>query len=148
LRERAKAEENPVAKALYYGALGDADDEVLARRTLALALTDEAPITVRPNIIASVAGEHPELTFDWAVKNAKQVNALLEESSKSEFIVGLADGGSDLALAKRVGAYASANLPESARGPAKRAINFITFRAKQKARLAPAIGAWLEVNAQ
>jgi aminopeptidase N len=148
LRERAKAETNPVAKALYYGALGDADNEALARKTLALALTDEAPITVRPNIIASVAGEHPALAFDWAVKNAKQVNALVEESSKSEFIVSLADGGNDLSLAKRVQAYASANLPASARAPAKRAINFITFRAKQKARLAPAIGAWTKANAQ
>jgi aminopeptidase N len=146
LRERAKAETSPVAKSRYYSALGDANDVRLAQKALAIALTDEAPVPVRTTIIASVAGDHPALAFDWAVKNKVQVNAIVEESSKSEFIVGLADGGNDLALAKRVTAYAAANLAAGARAPARKAVNFITYRAQRKAVLAPAIGAWAKLG--
>jgi aminopeptidase N len=142
LRSRAKSETSPVAQSIYYEAIGHANNETLARKALAIALTDEAPVPVRTSIIASVAAEHPALAFDWAVKNKKDVNAILEESSRSEFIVGLADSGSDTALAKRVTAFASANLPASARAPARRTVNFITSRAARKARMAPAIGAW------
>ncbi len=142
LRERAKAEKSPVAKALYYSALGDATNLDLAKKALAIALTDEAPVPIRSSIIASVAGEHPAMAFDWAVANKDKVNAVLEESSKSEFIVGLANGGSDLALAQRVTAYADANLPADARAPARQAVAFITYRADRKAKLAPAISTW------
>lgn len=142
LHERAKAEKSPVAKALYYSALGDATNPDLAKKALAIALTDEAPVPIRSSIIASVAGEHPAMAFDWAVANKDKVNAVLEESSKSEFIVGLANGGSDLALAKRVTAYANANLAADARAPARQAVAFITYRADRKAKLVPAISIW------
>ena len=146
LRERAKAEKSPVAKSLYYTQLAGNQDPVLAQKALALALSDEAPVPVRSGIISSVGSEHPALAFDWAVKNQKQINAILEASSRSEFIVGLASSGSDPALAKRVTAYAAANIPASARAPARTAVNFITYRANRRAKMAPAIGIWAKAN--
>ncbi len=142
LHEKAKTEKSPVAQNLYYQALGSAINPKLAQRALDLALTDEAPATLRSGIISSVSDEHPEMAFDWAAKRTKAINALLEDSSKSEFIVGLASGGSDLALAKRVTAYAAANLSADARAPAREAVSFITYRAARKAIQGPAIGRW------
>jgi aminopeptidase N len=142
LRERAKSEAGPVAKGLYYSALGSTIDPALAQRALDIALTQEAPVPVRSSIIAAVASEHPELAFDWAVKHKDAVNAILDESVKSEFIVGLASGGSNLALAQRVTAYANANLAPESRATARQVVSFITVRAALKAKLAPAIGQW------
>jgi aminopeptidase N len=144
LRDKAKAETSPVAQRLYYEALGSTRNARLAQRALDIALTDEAPVPVRSSIMASVADEFPVLAFDWAVRNKDKVNAVVEESSKSEFIVGLAESGGDAALAKRVDNYAKANLAASARAPARRSISFINTRAERRAKLAPAIAAWLK----
>lgn len=142
LHERARTEAGPVARLQYYRLLGSVRDPRLAEKALALALSDEAPVPMRATIIRSVAGEHPELAFDWAVAHAGQVNALLEQSSKASFIPGLASESSDRALARRVQAYALASLPVAARGEANSTISRINYLADLRGRLAPAIGTW------
>jgi aminopeptidase N len=142
LRARAKADPSPVAQSIYYRSLGAAGDKALAHKTLALALTDEASVPIRSGLIASVAGRHPDLAFDWAVANKDKVNALLEESSRSEFIVGLGAGSSDLATARKVAAYAAANLPVASRAPAREAVTLIQYRADRRAKQSPALAAW------
>jgi aminopeptidase N len=146
LRARAKAEKSPVAQRIWYDALASAENKALAQRALDLALTDEAPVPVRSGIIATVSNEHPDMAFDWAAPRAKAIDALLESSSKSEFIVGLASGGSDLALAKRVTAYANANLAVASRAPARQAVALITYRADRKAKQSAAIIAWAKTK--
>ncbi len=142
LHDKAKGEKNPVAQAIYYRALASTANPTLAAKALAIALTTEAPVPVRSSIIANVSGEHPDMAFDWAVAHKTDVNAILESSSKSEFIVGLADGGNSIALANRVTAYANANLPAQSRAPARQAVSLITYRAGRKAVQAPGIGLW------
>jgi aminopeptidase N len=142
LHQKAKDEKNPVTQNIYYRALASTANPVLAAKALAIALTNEAPVPIRSSIIANVSGEHPDMAFDWAVMHKAEVNAILEESSKSEFIVGLADGGSNLALANRVTAYANANLPAQSRAPARQAVGLITYRAGRKAVQGSGIGIW------
>jgi aminopeptidase N len=142
LRARAKAEVSPPAKAIYYAALGASTDPRLAQRALDIALTDEVPVPIRASIINSVSGEHPAMAFDWAAARKDAVNALVDVSSRSEFIVDLADGGDELALANRVQSYAMANLAPDARATAMRNIGIIKYRADRKAKLGPAIGRW------
>ena len=47
----AKTTTDSQQKEEYYELLGAAHDPALANQALALALTDEAPVTVRPSII-------------------------------------------------------------------------------------------------
>lgn len=101
---------------------------------------------MRASIISAVSGEHPELAFDWAVAHADQVNALLEQSSKTGFIVELASRSSDRAAAGRVQAYALKALAPSARSDANAAISRINYLADLRGRLAPAIGAWIKAH--
>ena len=142
LHERAKAEKGPVAKRLYYSYLGSAADPALAKRALAIALTDEAPVPIRSSIIRSVAGEHPDLAFNWGVANAAAVNALLEESTRSGFIPELAGGSTDPRIADQVMAYASKMLAPSSRGDAMTAASLVRYRAAVRAAQSSAIGAW------
>ncbi len=144
LRERAKSETSPVAKNLYYRILASSSDTKLAQRSLDIALSDEAPVPVRANIISAVSGEHPALAFDWAVRNKEAVNAILEESSKNEFIVELAGNSTDLSVANRVTSYANANIPKSAQAASRKIVSNISIRAERKRLIAPGISAWLK----
>jgi aminopeptidase N len=142
LHEKARTEKSPVAKLLYYRNLGAVRDPALAAKALALTLTDEIPVPMRGNVIQAVAGQHPALAFDWAVANEAKVNAFLEASSRSEFIVGLPTASGDPKLAQRVTAYAMKALPAASRKPAETTVAVINYRAGLRARQAAIIGAW------
>lgn len=142
LHERARNEQSPVAKRLYYGYLGSAADPALARRALAVALTDEAPVPVRPAIIRAVADEHPEMAFLWAINNAAAVNAVLEESSRAGFIPELASSATDAGVATQIMDYASRNLAPGSRGDAMSAASLVRYRASVRAAQSAAIGKW------
>jgi aminopeptidase N len=147
LRQRAKAEKDPQIKQDDYAALANVNDPVLAQKTLDLALTEELPVPVRPQLLNTVSGNFPEMAFDFAVAHADTINALLEESTRAGFIVGLANGSNDSALADRVKAYAHRALAPQSRLAANTAIAGIRIRAKQRAELMPAFAAWVGSDA-
>jgi aminopeptidase N len=142
LRTRAQAEKSPVAKRILYSNLGAVADKRLAERALALALTDEMPVAMRTSVISAVARYHPAFAFDWAVANDAKVNALLEASTRSTYIVGLPSGSSDPEVAKRVMTYAERALAAGSRKPAETTAGVINYRAGLRARQAEAIGLW------
>ena len=142
LHEKAKAENSPVAKLIYYRNLGAVRDPVLAQKALALTLTDELPVPMRGTIVQAVAGQHPAMAFDWAVANEAKVNAFLEASTRSAFIVSLPTGSGDSTVANRVTAYAAKSLPVTSRKPAQTTVAVINYRAGLRARQAAAIGKW------
>jgi len=142
LHARAVAERSPVLKSSLYNSLASVADPVLAQRVLDLALTDEAPVPVRTEMIRAVSASHPALAFDWAVAHADAVNKLLEASSAARFIPGLASNANETAVATRVDAYVTRALPATARGPGKVAINTITYRAGLRRMHAAAIAKW------
>jgi aminopeptidase N len=142
LHKRAQAERNPAAKLIEYRALGTVQEESLARRALSIALTDEAPITTRAEIIQSVGSIHPALAFDWAVDHAEQVNALIDESSRTDFIVKLAARASDAKTASRVQAYSERTIPANARGSVDAIVARIRVNTGLRASQSQAIARW------
>lgn len=142
LHERARAEKSPPAKLIAYQFLGAARDPALAQKALDLTLTDEIPVPMRGNVVATVAANHPALAFDWAVAHEEAVNAFLESSTRSEFIVGMASASGDPAVAKRVTDFAEKRLPAASRRPAAQVVSSITYRASLRARQAAALGKW------
>ena len=142
LRVAAAAETGPVAKQIQYVNLGSVRDVALAQRALDLALTDAAPVPLRPGIIRAVAGQHPAMAFDWAVAHEAQIQTLLESTTRNSFIVGLAQGSGDVAVAQRVKAYAARAIPEGSRKPADTAVGVIEYRAALRARQAAALAKW------
>ncbi len=61
----ARTTKDSLQKSEYYEMLALARDPALARRALDLALTDEAPVTVRPTLVAAAASYNPEIAFDF-----------------------------------------------------------------------------------
>jgi aminopeptidase N len=142
MRKLAAASKDSGVKRSLYTRLGTVRDPALAQRALDLALTTEATVPDRANIIRGAAYAHPAQTFDWAVAHKDQVNALVEASSRPRYIVGLAGQASDPAVATRVAAYAAANLPPASRQGADTAVSQIRYRAGLKATQRAPLAAW------
>jgi aminopeptidase N len=139
------AEKNPVARNGYVRLLGAARDEAIAKRALDLLTGDKLTAPQKGSLLAAIAGQQPDLAFDWAVAHLDIVNGFLETSNRAGFVVGLASGSNDPAMPGKIKDFADKNLPEASRGPARRAITLINTRKQAHDRVAPGIAAWLGV---
>ena len=146
LRAQARAETNPLVKASLYRRLGSTRDPALARRALELALTDEPGATTSSAIIGEVAGRHPDLAFDFAVRNRKAVEGLVDASSVSRFLPGLGSGSSDRAMIAKLQDYATRYMTPESRRPADRAIASIEDRLRVREARVPEITRWFEAR--
>ena len=138
-----KAEKNPVAKNGYVRFLGLAKDDAVAARALELLKGNDLTTPQKASLLASIAGRHPDMAFDFAVANLDLVNSFLETSTRAGFVVGLAAGSNDPAMPAKVTAFAEKNLPEASRGGARRTLALIETRRQAAERLKPAVSAWL-----
>ena len=146
LHAMAKAEKTPMIKNQLYGLLGIAEDKALGQRALELALTDEPGATNSAGMIGSVAGQHPDMAFDFAVAHRAEVEKLVDASSQARYYPGLGGGSSDKAMIGKLRAFADAHIPASARNATETAIVNIENRIKVREQRIPAIVAWLEKN--
>lgn len=142
IHAQAAAEKTPLIRAQLYTQLAGAADPVLARKALELALTSEPGETLSSSMISRVAGQHPELAFDWAVANKDKVNEKVDNSARTRFIPGLGAGASTPAMAEKIKAYAAANIAEGSRKEADKAAAAVLNRAKIREQRLPAITAW------
>jgi len=146
LRVMARDERNPLVKGQLYQLLGGARDPALAQRTLDLALTAEPGATNSSQLIGSVSGVHPDLAFDFALAHREQVEGLVDVSSRSRFLSGLASGSADPAMVEKLEAYATRYLTPESRRPADRAIASIRDRVRVRRDRLPEITRWLEAR--
>lgn len=127
----------------YYGALQRAEDPVLARRALALALTDELPASFAAGLVGGVAGRHPALAWDFAREHADALMAKVTFFSRNNYFPGIARSFNDAARADELIAFVAKKLPPEAGVEAEKAADDIRFKAKLKTRLLPAVDAWV-----
>ncbi len=144
LRAQARAEKNPLVRAQLYRLLGSARDPALAAQALALALTEEPGATTSPGIISAVAAQHPDLAYDFALRNRDKVEAMIDVSTRSAFIPGLAAGSGDPAMVARLQEHAARYMTAESRRPADIAIAAIEDRVRVRQTRLPDITRWLE----
>ncbi len=144
LHAAAKSETTPLVKDMLYSLLSSTKDEALAKRALELALTDEPGATLSASMIGTVAGEHPDLAFDFAVAHAGELGDRIDASSRTRYYPGLANGSLDKAMIGKLNAYAEKNIPEPARRPVKSAVANIEYRLGVREQRLPEIDAWLK----
>ncbi len=144
LHAAAQAEKTPLIKDRLYMLLSRTEDEGLARRALDLALTDEPGATNSAGMIRAVAGQHPDLAFDFAVAHREQVNKLVDLSSSSRYYPGLGGGSFDPAMIDKIRAYADAHIAAGSRRAADTAVASIQYHIQVRSQRLPAIDAWLK----
>lgn len=146
LHELAKTAPTATEKERYYEYLGHAVDQALAKRALALALSNDILPTTRPQIIATVADEYPELAFDFVLANREQVMNLIEPTARERYVPGLLGSGNDLSLVGKLKAYADKYIPEHARRAAEVTAGQISLNADVRAKRLPEVDRWIAAN--
>ncbi|PPT51579.1 M1 family metallopeptidase [Xanthomonas arboricola] len=146
LHALARQETSSMVRDTYYDFLSMPNDEALARRALALALTAEPGATTGASMIDRVASRHPELAFDFAVAHRTQVDTLVDSTSRARYYPGLGMDSAELATADRIKAYAEQYIAPTSRQAADSAINTIQTRVKLRAASLPQIKAWLKAR--
>ena len=144
LRTMGQNAESQLVKSTMYRLLGGARDEALATKALELALTKEPGPTLSAAIIGGVAGDHPDMATDFALANREAVEALVDVSSKSEFIPGLGYGSREPAMIGKLEGYAKAHLTPESRKPVDQAIAAIQTRIKSDPDIRAGVGEWLD----
>jgi aminopeptidase N len=148
IRKLAQSADSSVVKSSMYRLLGSTKDKALAADALKLALTDEPGATTSASIISAVASEHPEMAVDFALANKAAVLALVDTSSKSEFIANLAFRSEDAAMPAKLDAYAKSDLSPENRKTVDEAIAAITTRLKTLPRVKAGVAKWLDSKPQ
>jgi aminopeptidase N len=146
LRAQAQAEQNPLVKAQLYRLLGASRDPVLARRALELALTPEPGATTSAGIITSVAAQHPDLAYDFAIQNREAVGGLVDVSSRTRYFPQLAAGSANPATVAKLQDYATRYMTPESRRPADQSIVAIEERVRVRQSRLPDITRWMEAK--
>jgi len=146
LHAKAQAATGFAERTSLYQLLGSANDDTLAQRALALALTDEPGKTTSAGIITTVADQHPRMAVDFVLSHLAQVNQLVDISGRSRFMERLSADSNDASLIPTLQGYASANLADSDRKPIDEAIDRIQFEAGKLARERSEVSAWLAAH--
>jgi hypothetical protein len=146
LRAMARDERNPLVKVRLYQLLGGARDPALARRALDLALTDEPGATNASQLISSVAAVHPDLAFDFALAHRERVMGMVDASSSSRYLPGLASRSADPAMVDKLRDYANRYMTAQSRPAADRAIASIQDRVRVRRDRLPDLTRWLEAH--
>lgn len=148
LHAMAKAETSSLIRDQYYGLLASTKDKALAQKALEMALTEEPGATNSAGMISRVAGEHPDMAFDFAVAHREQVNKLVDTTSLSRYYPGLGGGSDKPEMVQKLKDFADKYIAATSRRDTETAITGIQTRIKLNAARRPQIDAWLKKHAK
>jgi aminopeptidase N len=146
LHTLARTAKTDLEKREYYELLGAAQDESLAKRALALALSGEPAPTTAPGIISSVSGRHPALALQFVDANWAKVSPLLDSSAQGSYAPRLVSGSADPALIAALARFGDTHLSPSARGDFAKAGATITYDAEIRSLRLPEADRWLAAH--
>ena len=144
LRRLAASSASTVEKQTYYQRLGSARDPELAERALVLALSGEAG-TASAEIIATTAGEHAEMVFDFVMANRERVNELVDASGQANYVARIGAQSDQPAMIEKLEAFRE-TLPENERKPIDRALVSLRERFASEPRMRAELRDWLDAR--
>ena len=130
----------------YYNALAGATDPKLAKKTLAIALTDELPPSRAIFLVSMIAREsdHPDIAWDFAKANMQTLLAKTDGAGANRYAPSLFTFFSEDPRATELETYAKTNLPPESAPEVAKAVDEVQFRSKFKKRFAVQLSAWME----
>ena len=130
----------------YYNALAYAVDPKLAKKTLAIALTDELPTSRAVFLVSRVARDsgHPDIVWEFAKANMKALLAKVDAAGANRYAPSLFTFFSDEPRAEELQKYAKKNLAQTTAPEVAKAVDEIQFRAEFRKRLVAQLSEWIE----
>ena len=147
LRRLAAGSATSVERNTFYTLLGAAKDEALAKKALDVALSNEVSATNGAQILRQVAGQHPDLAFDFALANRARVETLVDDSARPAYLSALAATSKDPAMVGKLERLREAT-PDTLRAPVNRALARLNQRLATEERIRSEIAAWLDASAR
>ncbi len=144
LHELGRKAESFEQKRMLYGAMTKTRNESLARKTLALSLTDELVPAQAAGLVTRVAQEREftGLAWEFAKEHLDRLLAKVTALGVNEFVPGIFRGFRDASRADELEAFAKSKLPPDASPSVAKAVDDIRFGAELRARILPEIEAW------
>jgi aminopeptidase N len=139
---QARAATDFVEERRLWRLAASATDGTLAQRMLDIALGEDIPRPLRTQVIATVAGEHPRLAWNFVRAHRTEIEGLLDPLQRLEFPAGIAASNYESAVADELEAYA-ADFPEGARPTIEGAKAQIRLRAQTINERFPAVERWI-----
>jgi aminopeptidase N len=129
----------------YYLAAASAQDAALAKRTLALTLASEIPVTIVGPVINTVAytGEQPELAWQFVRDNFGALLARLGPGFRDQMVPNLMTNFNDEDHALQLAHFEPSQSTAGGRIATARALETIAIAADFKARTLPAFADWI-----
>ena len=143
LLDRARKSEDPLDKERIYGSLSDVADPALAKRMLAIALTNEIPAGSTAEMISEISANHPELVWSEGVPHLADPAAGMTRDEQWAVVRATASELSDPNRVADLQAYIDANVPADARRPFIGAIAAIHDNQRIAARILPGLNRWI-----
>jgi aminopeptidase N len=144
LRQLALHATVPTEAQRYFRLLGTPRDRALAQRALDLTLTNEASVTVRPDIIERVAAYYPDMAFEFAAAHLQEVYAGVEPDNRVPFMAQLMAHASSTASADTLRAFAKAHIPPNDQHAVQVRLAEIAYNAKVRKDDIPELDRWLQ----
>jgi hypothetical protein len=144
MHAEARAEKRTMMKDQLYQLLASTEDKVLARRALDMALTNEPGVTNSAAMIRSVAEQHADMAFDFAMAHRDKVETLVDTTSSSRYYAPLAGKSMEPAMIGKLRGYADKYVAAGSRRATETAIGNIEYRVQIHDKRLPDIDAWLE----
>ena len=142
----AKATTDSLEQRQYLSALARAEDPVLAKRVLDLALTSQVQTSAGIQMIRGVAASQPDLAWRFARAHKAEIDARCDPSEKLSFIPRLLRSAADAGLADELHAYALSAFPPGGRAEADKVEARVRQRAEVRTARLPALDQWLKAN--
>ena len=146
LRQMARAAQSEMERQQLYRLLGSPQDDALMRRAQALALSDDVPSTVAPDIISATASRHPEEALDFAIQHWDQISKMLEVTSALQYLPRLTGNSTQLSSVDKLNAFAAAHVPENARQEYVLATARVRYTVKVLTTRLPEVDRWLAAH--
>jgi aminopeptidase N len=117
LLARARKTTDPLEKERIYVALGGVQDDALATRMIAVALSSEVPAGSNADILSPLAVNHPDLVWKDAIPRLNDPGASIPKVTQWLVVANVAEQSADPALIGQVEEYVERNVPAEARKP-------------------------------
>lgn len=144
LHKLALGAERVEDRGMLYSSLARALDPALARRTLAIALTDEVEPTLAVRTVIHVgAAENRDQATEFTREHLETLQAKCDTLLRTRFVATLYEAFSDDARAAELEAIARTSLPEAALPEVQKAADLIRFHAELKESILPDAQRWI-----
>jgi aminopeptidase N len=146
LLAHAERTADPLQKLHIYRALAGVSDPALARRMIDVALSDKVPAGSNSGLLARIAVDHADMTWDAVVPRLNDSSLPLTKQERWYLAAEVASYSARPQRIADLQAYEARNVPEEARKPFLGAVAAIQRNQRMTQKVLPQLDQWIKAH--